>query len=720
MNKSQRIKLDTGTTVTDKYIIVQLEQEVDTLEFMSMNVSVKDAYQDFNSDYGVLVGRVIANGGVGIPNAKISVFIPLSDEDALIGEIASIYPYKTPRDKNAEGKRYNLLPRVAQYNQVDGTYKPNQPFGSFPIKPEIVTNQPFLDVYKKYYKYTALTNNAGDYMIFGVPVGTQTVHLSVDITDIGKYSMTPAAMVTNLGYSPNLFYENNTKIKPSNDLGDLPNIETQEISVDIIPFWGDVDNFIIGITRQDFRIRAVLTNTFTIFGSVFTDGSDSMWGTHRSYNGKSGEYIRELFAARNNETLGIYSKRIGIVSEKIYYYPNTTSDYNIALQDPGEDPTLMSVLSATEYSSYKREGDFAFIVSCNRDKIVTDEFGNETPVSNDSPNGVFTKFKGFMTLELSPEVLPMDFTGTLSTSGDRTKLTPFRYKLKFPQYGGKNGSFKPESTDFIGNSGSRNWRKIHFTFEAGKIYSVSRFHGVTENLQYDNDTQWTLGGLSGYGYFSPDNVNNEYYKYTMFNAGTIVTNTYSADGITYPNADYDFPSNGVASSPWTNQFGANWMNFSVHLPQMSYLSDGYTYSDLAGVATNDNFHSQEKNDRDYNKYFNVNNNQPIAAGETNTKWFARSDLHWTDFIEVPKTDITKINEKITSKGFTKNDLLNVTLTGTKYRNGVYTPIGWNDPCPVNGGKVQGNPINSEDTNTYFYKGFGDANCIEWVTKLGLI
>ena len=58
---------------------------------------------------------------------------------------------------------------------------------SFPIKEEIVTNPIFLDVYKKYYKYTALTNNSGDYMIFGVPIGTQTVHMSVDITDIGEY-----------------------------------------------------------------------------------------------------------------------------------------------------------------------------------------------------------------------------------------------------------------------------------------------------------------------------------------------------------------------------------------------------------------------------------------------------------------------------------------------------------------------------------------------------
>lgn len=109
-------------------------------------------------------------------------------------------------------------------------------------------------------------------MIFGIPVGTQTVHLSVDTTDIGKYSMTPASMMSSLGYSSSLFSNNGTKIKESDDLNDLPNIETQDISVDVLPFWGNEELFEIGITRQDFRIRATLTSTFTIFGSTMTMG----------------------------------------------------------------------------------------------------------------------------------------------------------------------------------------------------------------------------------------------------------------------------------------------------------------------------------------------------------------------------------------------------------------------------------------------------------------
>ena len=99
-NKSQRIYIDPNTPSVDSHIIVKLDQDVDTLEFLSMNLGINDVYPDFNANYGVLVGRVTANGGVGISNAKISVFIPLDSVDANISEIVSVYPYVNPSDKN--------------------------------------------------------------------------------------------------------------------------------------------------------------------------------------------------------------------------------------------------------------------------------------------------------------------------------------------------------------------------------------------------------------------------------------------------------------------------------------------------------------------------------------------------------------------------------------------------------------------------------------------
>jgi hypothetical protein len=716
MNKSQRIYQNTGATQTDKYITLQLEQDVEVLEFMSLNIYTKDAYQDFNADYGVLVGRVTANGGVGVPNAKISIFIPLTDTDSLDGTITSIYPYKTPRDKNAQGKRYNLLPRVAEYNQQTGTYKPNQPFGSFPIKPEIVTNQDFLDVYKKYYKYTALTNSAGDYMIFGVPVGLQTVHMSVDITDIGPYSMTPAAMVTNLGYSPNLFTNNNSKIKPSNDLGDLPNIETQEISVEIIPFWGDTTNFTIGITRQDFRIRATLVNTFTIFGSSFTDGSDAMWGEDT----ESGRNVDELYRARDdaNTTVGMFSKRIGIISEQVYYYPANISDAQI---DSGNvDPTTdMVLLSKTEYSSYKRDGDFVLLISCNRNKVITNELGNPVPVPNNSADGIFTEFRGFVVFEIDGQAIPMNFTGSI---GDKTTLTPIRMKLKFPQYADIGNSFGVGPNQPVDPNTAQTvaWRKEHYKFQANKFYSVSRFQPTVLHISTNDDNNPTTQ------FFDRDVINVPYHLDPFWNTGIVVTGDYQ----NYINSTAQFPSNTVTDAG-TPSFGSNWMNMSIYFPQTGYLGRGYAFVDYVRSATLVQYQFASGaggSDNHNNSYYFGNNTQAIAAGQFNTIWMGRSDQHWTDFIEVPTKDI-KAMAKVTSKGFNNNQLGTYTLQG-KYRNGTYTPTGWSAPCPfaydkLNGGlhqsgRLNGNPSAGADLNSYFYKGFNTSDCIQFLFELGLL
>jgi hypothetical protein len=700
MNKSQRIYLNTGATQTDKYIMVKLDQDVDTFEFLSMTLSTKDIYQSFNADYGVLVGRVIANGGIGVPNAKISIFISLDSDDANDSKISSIYPYTTPRDKNSDGKRYNLLPRVAVIDPNTGVSSPKQPFGSFPIKPELVTNSDFLNVYKKYYKYTALTNGAGDYMIFGVPIGIQTIHLSVDITDIGKYSMTPAAMVTNLGYSPNLFTNNGSKIKPSTDLGDLPNIETQEISVEIMPFWGDTANFTIGITRQDFRIRATLLNTFTIFGSVFTDGDNSLWGENHFTDTRQ---IAEMFRAKDdaNTTIGIFSKRIGKVTEKIYYYPATITDDMLAINPllpNSPDPTKdMLLLDPSEYSVYKRDGDFAFIISCNRNKVVTDEFGVETPISNTSPNGIFTEFKGFVTLEITPDDIPMNFT---SDFGTNTEVKPFRYILKFPQTGTTDQYFRQPTSSGEDFATTNLWRKQYYTFSGGTIYSVAKFHGTTFN-EYNNGV---LGSNSPqfpltHGFFRFTYINEISGKDPFWNVGVIATGDYES----YENSKFEFPSNSTTNVG--NCFGANWMNLSIYLPQLGYASKGY--SDIDDVRSADNFTVQNKNDQT-NVYYFADNTQKIAAGQINTKWFARSDLNWTDFIIISKSDVLRMNSN-GKKGFTSNIVTG--LTGT-YRNGI-------TPCPFNGGKLNGNPTAAVDPKTYFYKGVGSADCIDFIVSLGL-
>lgn len=707
MNKSQKIRLSTDNLNTDKHIKVKLEQDVDSLEFLTMSIDSKDVYQDFNADYGVLVGRVIANDGIGVPNAKISIFIPLSDEDADNGSIVSLYPYKTPRDKNNEGKRYNLLPRVAKIDPVTNIVSPKQPFGSFPIKEEVVTNETLLNIHKKYYKYTALTNAFGDYMIFGVPIGVQTVHLSVDITDIGKYSMTPASMVTNLGYSANLFTDDGSKIKESSDLNDLPNIETQEISVDIIPFWGDVETFEIGISQQNFRIRSTLKNTFAIFGSVFTDGDFSMWG--EDYQNAEETYI--LYHMMDNgttnaeENASIKTKRVAKVTEKIYYYPPSVTDAEIT---SGSAINRMQVLSPTEYSVYKRDGDFVFIINCNRDKVVINEDGTQTPVSEESAGGLFTTFKGFFTLEIEDDTLPMTFT----SQSNHVKIKPLRQKLKFPQHAAVGRGLRREDNDLQANADNDAWRKQIYSFTGGGLYSVAKFHGTVFNSSDEDSAdnfRWTNNAYSVKDRVnSPTSTGQE-----IFSVGVIQVNDY---GNSTGNTVYEMENlaNATQQGGLRKFFAANWLNFSIYLPQTGWVYDGYSY--VSDWRSNTQFTHNNKR-----TYFMQDNLQQIAGSIYNTKWFARSDLHWTDIIQVTKDDILAINT-YTEKGFTN---MNLSGLNGKYRNAAYVPPGWSAACPLRLPRNDDpNPTIAtqipNDGKTYFYKGFDSADCIQFLISLGLV
>ena len=75
MEKSYRVRTSVNR---DKVLQVNLTQDVDVFEVLSLKISQKDLYRSKSSNYGVVVGRVLANGGFGVPNAKVSVFVELS------------------------------------------------------------------------------------------------------------------------------------------------------------------------------------------------------------------------------------------------------------------------------------------------------------------------------------------------------------------------------------------------------------------------------------------------------------------------------------------------------------------------------------------------------------------------------------------------------------------------------------------------------------------
>ena len=163
MSKTYRVRTQVGV---DRQVNIEIDQDFEQLEILSLKVRSEEIYTRMCADYGVIVGRVVANGGYGVPNVRLSVFIPLTDDDANDEIISSLYPYRNVNtDVNDDGYRYNLLPYVQQHTG-------HVPTGTFPTREDVLTNPALIEVYDKYYKFTVKTNGSGDYMIMGVPIGT--------------------------------------------------------------------------------------------------------------------------------------------------------------------------------------------------------------------------------------------------------------------------------------------------------------------------------------------------------------------------------------------------------------------------------------------------------------------------------------------------------------------------------------------------------------------
>jgi len=221
MSDLYRIRTQVGV---DKSVRVQLDQDFESLEILSLKILQSDIYTRQCSDYGVIVGRVTVNNGLGIPNAKISVFIPLSDNDSLNPVISTLYPYKSLNELNEDGFRYNLLPYEQQHSG-------HNPTGTF-------------------------FNRSGDYMIFGVPIGTQTIHLDIDLSDIGEFSLSPQDLIRTGFATENQV--NGTEFKNSFNLAELPQIITINRTLEVEPFWGQPEICNLGITRTDFDLQQEL------------------------------------------------------------------------------------------------------------------------------------------------------------------------------------------------------------------------------------------------------------------------------------------------------------------------------------------------------------------------------------------------------------------------------------------------------------------------------
>ena len=349
MSKNIRIKTIPGGQ--DTTLTVNLEQEFDFLEILSLKISQEEVYRRFCSDYGTVVGRIIANGGFGVPNAKVSIFVPLSEDDEDNEIISSIYPYKTVYDKNNDGVKYNLLPDSSQFDC-------HTPVGTYPSKRKVLDNDDVLEVYEKYYKYTTTTNSSGDYMLFGVPLGNQMIHVDLDLSDMGILSQRPYDFIRQ-GHSEKSF-DSPTKFSDSNNLDSLSQIVTQNMGVIVTPFWGDLEDCQVGITRVDVDLNHRFEPCAIFMGSIFGDNEKN------SLNKRCWP-----------------RKKLGELCDTV------TSEGTIEMIRKDTDGRI-EPFSPEGGRVIDQDGTWAYQIPMNTEYRVTDETGNLVP-SEDPTKGIPTK-----------------------------------------------------------------------------------------------------------------------------------------------------------------------------------------------------------------------------------------------------------------------------------------------------------------------------------------
>jgi hypothetical protein len=351
-NKTYRINTEIDGNAIDRYITIDtdLVQDYEVFDILSIKLNSADIYKLHNSNYGVVVGRVLANNGFGVPNAKLSIFIEADSYDGK--KVRELYPFVSTYSKDTNNIKYNLLPneKVANCHQKVGT---------FPNKRYLLDNDIIIEVFDKYYKYTTRTNNAGDYLIMGVPVGNHVLHMDLDLSDCGILSQRPRDFVYK-GYTIEQF-ENPNMFKTSDNFNELSQVFTQDQTVNVQPFWGDSNSGEqIGITRTDINVSFTFQPTCVFLGCVASDNS-------------SQGITKKCMATEN----------MGNMEEL------TTGEGTIEMirKTPSGDIEEFQIKGTQLIDS---NGVWCYQIPMNLDYMMTDEYGNMVP-TDDPSKGIPTR-----------------------------------------------------------------------------------------------------------------------------------------------------------------------------------------------------------------------------------------------------------------------------------------------------------------------------------------
>ena len=213
--------------INDIFYNVSITKTFDTLDTFNVYNSVSNSSPILNANTGVVFGKLEAIQKIKNPlpldadhEDRDNVRIPLRNVPIGIFQESEEFPQTTSVDENGDRIKFSF--------KTESEFADSRYFNTESQEyDEQFLNTNNYDKIPDHYKLMTTTNENGEFIIYNVPVGTQSIVFEVDLL---KQGLTKEEVALN-------FFPYPTSDSPNIDT--VPHFFFRQIPVDVVPAWGD-------------------------------------------------------------------------------------------------------------------------------------------------------------------------------------------------------------------------------------------------------------------------------------------------------------------------------------------------------------------------------------------------------------------------------------------------------------------------------------------------
>jgi hypothetical protein len=204
--------------IDDFYVDLKIERSYNSLDTLKINNNLLNNFPEQNSPTGVVFGRLMAIQKIKDENGQ-NIRIPLQNVPLGVFNPSDDYPETFSTDDNGDRLTLNIkesatpsdyFDNLSYYTDYDNYLRSAESFSAVPAQ----------------YKYITKTNENGEFILYDIPVGQQTVIFEVDLF---KQGLTKDEIALN-------FFPFPPTDQPNIDT--LPSFVYKQVPIDVVPAWG--------------------------------------------------------------------------------------------------------------------------------------------------------------------------------------------------------------------------------------------------------------------------------------------------------------------------------------------------------------------------------------------------------------------------------------------------------------------------------------------------